>query len=105
MEDIEIYDKTGQNITGLFKGWCMNNSGIITNGVDPFEVYSSPSISSFIKSINSHDYQTRGTKVESYRIFYVNVNSSNKFIAKKIQFKNRIENVVEDTTVIYKVRW
>ena len=105
MEDLEIYDKTGRNITDLFKGWCINNSGIITDGVDPFEVFSSPSISSFIESINSHDYQTRGTKVESYRIFYVNVNSSNKFVAKKIQFKNRIENVVEDTNVIYKVRW
>ena len=105
MEDLEIYDKTGRNITDLFKGWCMNNSGIITDGVDTFEVFSSPFISSFIESINSHDYQTRGTKVESYRIFYVNVNSSNKFVAKKIQFKNRIENVVEDTNVIYKVRW
>lgn len=105
MEDLEIYDKTGRNITDLFKGWCMNNSGIITDGVDPFEVFSSPSISSFIESINSHDYQTRGTKVESYRFFYVNVNSSNKFVAKKIQFKNRIKNVVEDTNVIYKVRW
>jgi hypothetical protein len=103
MENLKIYDERGRDVTDLFKGWSMINNGIITDGVDSFELFSSPSIFSLVKSINLHEDQTRGTKMENYRIFYVNVSSSNEVVAKKIYFKNKQKDVVEDTNIVYKV--
>lgn len=105
MENLKIYDERGRNVTDLFKGWNMINSGIITDGVDSFELFSSPSIFSLVKSINLHEDQTIGTKMENYRIFYVNSTPSNEMVAKKIHFKNKQKDIVEDTNIVYKVRW
>lgn len=104
IDSLRIFDKTNKNITSLFKGWGDSYHRTISNGVDSFNLFSTPSITSFINSINAHDTQTRGTKIGGHRLYYIIHNPANEITPQKVHFQEKQINIIEDVKSVYKIK-
>lgn len=104
IDSLLVFDNRHKNITSLFKGWGESYNRILFNGVDSFNLFSTPSIRSFIKSINAHGTQTKGTKIGVFRLYYIIRNNSYNITPQKLYFQGKYINVLNDVGTIYKIK-